>query len=318
MKFGKLIQALIEEAQPAWKDKFLPYKSLKKRLHSLLAAYIELSDERDVPAPAGCESPEHTRQHDAQADQDERSEIKVRSTLNECSRKRGGAPEGRDAKRRRHYFDAELKRLLELEFKCLLQEELNKLNDFVLDMEEEFIIKMQDFKEKTESLKEIIEANDENHSCILNLQKDVVVFHGEMILLKNYMSLNYTGLVKIVKKHDRLTGAWLRMSFIPAVLRQPFYNTEILSRLVTDCESDLLSLFPSCSGETADCPPAKETQLDSAFLDDGVFNEEILRRICKSTMTALKVIRNMARGSSTYSVYSMPPCDDNEDAGSEI
>ena len=52
---------------------------------------------------------------------------------------------------------------------------------------------MQHFKEKVETLKHITEDNDENKIEMINLQKDVVVFHGEMVLLENYCSLNYIG-----------------------------------------------------------------------------------------------------------------------------
>ena len=52
---------------------------------------------------------------------------------------------------------------------------------------------MQHFKEKVEILKHITEDNDENKIDMINLQKDVVVFHGEMVLLENYCSLNYIG-----------------------------------------------------------------------------------------------------------------------------
>lgn len=40
------------------------------------------------------------------------------------------------------------------------------------------------------------------------------------VLLENYSNLNYTGLVKILKKHDKRTGLFLRHPFITTVLRQ--------------------------------------------------------------------------------------------------
>lgn len=56
-------------------------------------------------------------------------------------------------------------------------------------------------------------------------------------------SLFPPGLVKILKKHDKRTGAVLRLPFIRRVLLQPFFATELLSKLVQDCEN-LLSMFP--------------------------------------------------------------------------
>ena len=125
----------------------------------------------------------------------------------------------------------------------------------------------------------------------------------------------YAGLVKIVKKHDRLTGAWLRLSFIPDVLRQPFYSTDILSRLVRDCEHDLLSAFPSCPRDIAD---VGSFERDTQDQDDILFNEDDIKEVYKNTMAALQTIRNIRRGSSTYNAFSMPPCEENEDSGSAV
>lgn len=227
--------------------------------------------------------------------------------------------QGRIKKRRHLLNDAEFRRVLEEEFRSLLYGELDKMNNFVVDKEEDFVMRLQHFHEIVESLKDAIKDNDRSQLDLINLQKDVVVFHGEMVLLKNYSSLNYRGLVKIVKKHDRLTGAWLRSSFIPDARRQPFYSMDILSRLVKDCESNLLSLFPSCSGESTDQPSFERDTQENVFEDDSIFSEDVIKHLHKNTMAALQTIRNMGRGSSTYNALSLPPCDeDNEDAGSVV
>jgi hypothetical protein len=126
----------------------------------------------------------------------------------------------------------------------------------------------------------------------------------------------FAGLVKIVKKHDRLTGAWLRLSFIPNVLRQPFYSTDILSRLVRDCEQDLLSAFPSYPRDLAyEASFERKTQ----ERDDSLFGEDGIEEVYKNTMAALQTIKNVHRGSSTYNAFSMPPCEeDSEDSGSAV
>ncbi|KAI5058157.1 hypothetical protein GOP47_0026327 [Adiantum capillus-veneris] len=301
MKFGKLIQALIDDALPTWKDKYLAYKRLKKRLNALLAESLLAVEERHGSRYAADDAGMH-------------------ATEGSLGGKRGRQmqDQGRTAKRRHLLNDVEFRCLLEEEFKRLLDGELEKLNDFVVEKEEEFVMKFQLFNEEIERRKDALQANDQTQLDLINLQKDVVVFHGEMVLLKNYSSLNYRGLVKIVKKHDRLTGAWLRLSFIPDVRRQPFYSTEIISRLVRECESNLLSLFPSRSGETFDEPSFERDTQESAFEDDSVFSEDVIRQIHKNTLAALQTIRNMSRGSSTYNALSVPPGEDNEDAESVI
>ena len=65
------------------------------------------------------------------------------------------------------------------------------------------------------------------------------------------------GLVKILKKHDKRTGAVLRLPFIRRVLLQPFFSTELLSQLIKKCE-DLLSTLP---------PPPIEESIDVEPVD---------------------------------------------------
>ena len=62
-------------------------------------------------------------------------------------------------------------------------------------------------------------------------------FHGELVLLEHWCSLNYAGLVKILKKHDKRSSLSLRAPILNSVLRQPFYSTEILSELVRSTEA---------------------------------------------------------------------------------
>lgn len=62
-------------------------------------------------------------------------------------------------------------------------------------------------------------------------------FHGELVLMEHWVSLNYTALVKILKKHDKRSTLSLRSPFLVSVLQQPFYSTEVLSQLITKTEA---------------------------------------------------------------------------------
>ena len=62
-------------------------------------------------------------------------------------------------------------------------------------------------------------------------------FHGELVLMEHWVSLNYTALVKILKKHDKRSNLSLRSPFLVSVLQQPFYRTEVLSQLITKTET---------------------------------------------------------------------------------
>lgn len=54
---------------------------------------------------------------------------------------------------------------------------------------------------------------------------------GEIVMLLHWGHVNYVAVAKILKKHDKQTGLPLHAPCIEAVLRQPFYSTELLQRL---------------------------------------------------------------------------------------
>ncbi|XWS32897.1 hypothetical protein CRYUN_Cryun22dG0030300 [Craigia yunnanensis] len=66
---------------------------------------------------------------------------------------------------------------------------------------------------------------------MMDIHKDLVTIHGEMVLLKNYSALNFA-------------GGLLRLQFTQLVLHQPFFTIESLTRLVHECEANLELLFP--------------------------------------------------------------------------
>ncbi|KAL2324227.1 hypothetical protein Fmac_023285 [Flemingia macrophylla] len=138
-----------------------------------------------------------------------------------------------------------------IHFLNLLQLEIDKFNTFFIDKEEEYVIKWKELQDK------VVEALDSNVD-LMSLGREIVDFHGEMVLLENYSALNYTGmlcfkspcmnatidcLVKIIKKHDKKTGALLRTPFIQEVVTQPFFEIDVLKKLVKECEMILSILF---------------------------------------------------------------------------
>ncbi|KAJ6344383.1 hypothetical protein OIU76_005995 [Salix suchowensis] len=125
------------------------------------------------------------------------------------------------------------------------------------------------------------------------IRKNIVNFHGEMVLLENYSNINYTGLAKILKKYDKRTGGLLRLPFIQKVLGQPFFITDLVSKLVKQCEYMIDTVFPVEEEEIM-----KERRESIT-----VAGEEIFR----NTVAALMTMREIRRGSSTHSHFSLPP-----------
>ncbi|CAH8271699.1 unnamed protein product [Arabidopsis lyrata] len=176
----------------------------------------------------------------------------------------------------------------EINFIQLLEDELEKFNNFFVEKEEEYIIRLKEFRDRIAKAKDSMEK-------MITIRKEIVDFHGEMVLLENYSALNYTGLVKILKKYDKRTGDLMRLPFIQKVLQQPFYTTDLLYKLVKESEAMLDHFFPANE---------PESEVIQAELSEHKFMESLHM---KSTIAALRVLKEIRSGSSTVSVFSLPP-----------
>lgn len=271
MKFGKSLSNQIEETLPEWRDKFLSYKDLKKKLKLI----------------------EPKRSPDS-GDGDVRASKRMKMVA-------GGFEKAMTEK--------EPMSEAEIEFVNLLEDEIEKFNSFFVEKEEEYIITLKELQDRVAKAKD---RTDE----IIKIRREIVNFHGEMVLLENYSALNYTGLVKILKKYDKRTGALLRLPFIQKVLQQPFFTTDLLYKLVKECENLIDRLFPvidaSCITEEAD---GNETSTSGNNKNEGLLRatKELTEReyieslYMKSTISALRALKEIRSKSSTVSAFSLPP-----------
>ncbi|KAF3333560.1 SPX domain-containing protein 1-like protein [Carex littledalei] len=270
MKFGKSLSNQIEETLPEWREKFLSYKDLKKKLK-----LIERPAKRARVADEG-----------------------------------SATVEGESTMTRE-----------EIHFMRLLEDELDKFNSFFVEKEEEYIIRQKELQDRVRRV-----VGKESKEELMKVRKEIVDFHGEMVLLENYSALNYTGLVKILKKYDKRTGALIRLPFIQKVLQQPFFTTDLLYKLVKECETMLDRLFPtnepSISGEDASThltPDPKSSSIPpSPSITNGTEGipgleeiENIESMYMKSTVAALRSLKEIRSKSSTVSVFSLPPLQSN-------
>uniref|UniRef100_A0A804M6N7 SPX domain-containing protein n=1 Tax=Zea mays TaxID=4577 RepID=A0A804M6N7_MAIZE len=207
MKFGKDFRNHLEETLPAWRDKYLAYKALKKLIKNLVPREPAAAPPLPPPAPAAADA------------------------------------EGPGAPAAAH-GNVNLANW----FASILDAELHKLNEFYIEREEWYVIRLQVLKERIERVKakknDAFTSRSEFTEEMLEIRKDFVIIHGEMILLQTYSSLNFAGLVKILKKYDKRTGGVLSLPFTQRVRHQPFFTTEPLTRLVRECEANLELLFP--------------------------------------------------------------------------
>lgn len=111
---------------------------------------------------------------------------------------------------------------------------------------------------------------------------------------KKYVS-TITGLAKILKKYDKRTRGGLRSPFIQKVLHQPFFKTDLVSRLVREWETTMDAVFPVT---VVEAEAERCAAVTSAAAGVGIF---------RNTVAALLTMKEMRRGSSTYSAFSLPP-----------
>lgn len=109
----------------------------------------------------------------------------------------------------------------------------------------------------------------------------------------NNKSLCFVGLAKILKKYDKRTGGLLRLPFIQKVLQQPFFTTDLISKLVKECESTIEAVFPAENKERT-----REAKEAITVAEEGIF---------RNTVAALQTMQEIRRGSSTYGHFSLPP-----------
>ncbi|XP_004308470.1 PREDICTED: SPX domain-containing protein 3-like [Fragaria vesca subsp. vesca] len=186
------------------------------------------------------------------------------------------------------------------QFLYVLNNEIDKFNAFFMEREEDFIIRHEGLRQRIRKVTDTWGPNDSHSSKIMyenevgKLRKDIVDLHGEMVLLVNYSNINYTGLAKILKKYDKRTGALLRLPFIQEILEQPFFTTDLISKLVKECEGTINTVFPVEEEEERKI----EVREAMTVTGEGIF---------RNTVVALLTMQEIRRGSSTYSKYSLPP-----------
>lgn len=199
------------------------------------------------------------------------------------------------------------------DFVKMLEDEIDKFNAFFVDKEEEYVITWKELQDRVVKAKDSLEE-------LMKVGREIVDFHGEMVLLENYSALNYTGLVKILKKYDKRSGALIRLPFIQNVLQQPFFSTDLLDKLVKECETVLERLF---SMNVLSVSPLEEASVDKEESRTKTANEngnrllEVPKELSeiesmesmygKLTLSALRVLKEIRSGSSTVSVFSLPP-----------
>jgi SPX domain protein involved in polyphosphate accumulation len=126
--------------------------------------------------------------------------------------------------------------------------------------------------------------------------------------------------VKIIKKHDKRTGALLRLPFIQEVLNQPFFETDVLNSLIKECEVILNIFFTNNDEPSYPCTSTSEENDDEDGSGSNVIedeNKENLMQVPKElaeienmenvfiklTLSALHTLEEIRGRSSMVSIF---------------
>ena len=125
--------------------------------------------------------------------------------------------------------------------------------------------------------------------------------------------------MKIIKKHDKKTGALLRSPFIQDVVKQPFYEIDVINKLVKECEIILSLLFINspCSSTSQNF---RENGFGSVSMNE---NKESVMQVPEElsdlknmknmyiqlTLSALHTLEQIRGRSSTENIFSSPSPD---------
>lgn len=156
-----------------------------------------------------------------------------------------------------------------------LNNELQKFNNFFINSEEDFVIREAQLEDEYKTVMEgdadggAADDGESPGGGVSSRRLDKIIrayanFHGELVLMQHWVSLNYTALVKILKKHDKRSRLSMRSPFLVSVLHQPFYSTEVLTQLTVKVEGRFRELTALTNKEVVPIAPLAERCADGA------------------------------------------------------
>jgi hypothetical protein len=213
MKFGAVLRDSAADL-PDTADLFLKYKQLKKSLKRMQ------STQQPTQNPS-------TKSED-NGDQDDGTGAGPSTKRAKYDKQVEGTHIEKDSHNAGGIFllDPEL----EAEFLRVVTADVMELNDRYIEKEEDNIIK---FGQLEDAAKAAATTTPESRTA---LYRAFVDLHGELLMLFHWSVLAYTGLVKILKKHRKQTGAPLHAPHLENLLSQPFCSVEVTCDMVRKAE----------------------------------------------------------------------------------
>jgi SPX domain protein involved in polyphosphate accumulation len=131
---------------------------------------------------------------------------------------------------------------VEKEFIRVLYDDVDRINSYFMEVEEDCVIKLQclrdSYEEECPKKKKQGMSEEEWLSSpeMRKIRSQFIDLHGELVLLLHWSIVNYAGILKILEKHDKLLGGHAQKDLVGSILRQPFVSTGGITKLAQSAE----------------------------------------------------------------------------------
>jgi CDK inhibitor PHO81 len=131
-----------------------------------------------------------------------------------------------------------------------LERELEKVNNFYLQKQEELELRLKTLLDKKKHLQARTETASKNSSTFIALEEGFQQFGIDLSKLQQFAEVNNTAFSKILKKWDKTAKSRSRELYLSrAVEVQPCFNREAISELSDQANMSLLDLAAWAEGE---------------------------------------------------------------------
>lgn len=211
MKFGKKLRAMVDISYDDWRPMFMSYKDLKQEIKRRNLADAQRRETESLQT--------HPRHDKSDSDH---------------------APaEAAPPNKRPKYDSVRYTESSHAHFFTLFKQEVDKVNDFFLDKQEDYIIEHRQLSAKAQ---QYLVPGRATRAEVNRLRQRLINFHGQLVLLENFSTVNYTGFRKILKKHDKKTGLNVRNVYLNTVLITPVFLSETVRSLILKTEALLAEM----------------------------------------------------------------------------
>lgn len=134
-------------------------------------------------------------------------------------------------------------RTIEKEFINVLYADVDRINSYFMEVEEDCVIQLQCLRDSYDRECEKKTGREDmdddvwlSSPVMRAIRSKFIDLHGELVLLLHWSIVNYAGILKILKKHDKLLGGHAQKDLVGSILQQPFASTGSVTKLAQSAE----------------------------------------------------------------------------------